>query len=120
MTLDEMALALHELKGWEGLPYCIEEPMGTEGVGVVTDDLLGNLITLVEFVEQLPSALEQCKEKVRFVSYDSDLYDGAINEGLDRAIGRIEDFVNILENPEIAAIEAQDAVEHCNSEYNED
>ena len=117
MKLDDMVSALKELKGWEGLPYCIEEPMGIEGLGVVTDDLIENLIMLVEFVEELPSNLEQCKEKVRAVSYDSDLFDGAINQGLDRAIGHIEDFVNTLENPEVAAIEAQDAVEYCNSEY---
>ena len=111
MTLDNMVSALQELKGWTGLPYCIEEPMGIEGLGVVTDDLIENLITLVEFVKDLPSNLEQCKEKVRSVSYDSDLFDGAINQGLDRAIGHIQDFVNTLENPEVAAIEAQDAME---------
>ncbi len=119
MTLDNMVSALQELKEWKGLPYCIEEPMGIEGLGVVTDDLIENLITLVEFVEDLPSNLEQCKEKIHSVSYDSDLFDGALNQGLDRAIGHIEDFVNTLENPEVAAIEAQAAVEYCNSEYEE-
>ncbi len=107
MTLDNMVSALQELKGWEGLPYCIEEPKGIEGLGVVTDDLIENLIRLVEFVEELPSTLEQCKEKVRSVSYDSDLFDGAINQGLDRAIGHIEDFVNTFENSEAKAIEIQ-------------
>ncbi len=119
MTLDNMVSALQELKGWKGLPYCIEEPMGIEGLGVVTDDLIENLITLVEFVEELPSNLEQCKEKVCSVSYDSDLFDGAINQGLDRAISCVNEFVNGLENPEVKAIEAQDAVEYCNSEYDE-
>lgn len=98
MTLDNMVSALQELKGWEGLPYCIEEPMGIEGLGVITDDLIENLITLVEFVEDLPSNLEQCKEKVCSVSYDSDLFDGAINQGLDRAISCVKDFVNTIEN----------------------
>ncbi len=99
MTLDNMVSALQELKGWEGLPYCIEEPMGIEGLGVVTDDLIENLIALAEFVEQLPSDLEQCKEQIHSVSYDSDLFDGAINQGLDRAIGHVKDFVESLENP---------------------
>lgn len=113
MTLDNMVSALQELKGWEGLPYCIEEPMGIEGLGVVTDDLIENLITLVEFVEALPSDLEQCKEKVHSVSfYDRDLFDGAINQGIDRAIGHIEDFVNTIENPKEGAIETQDDVEY--------
>jgi len=71
--------------------------------GVVTDDLIENLIALVEFVEDLPSDLEQCKEKVRSVSYDSDLFDRAINQGLDRAIGYVKDFVNTLENPDNVA-----------------
>ena len=108
MKLNDMILALKELKGWEGLPYCIEEPMGVEGLGVVTDDLLENLITLIEFVKGLPFDLEQHKEKVRSASYDSDLFDGAINQGLDRAIGHIEDFVNALENSEIDTIEEND------------
>ena len=109
MTLDNMVSALQELKGWEGLPYCIEEPMGIEGLGVVTDDLIENLITLVEFVEDLPSDLEQCKEKVSYVSYDSDMFDGAVNKGLDRAIGHVKDFVNGLENPEeVKAYEYED------------
>ena len=119
MTLDNMVSALQELKGWEGLPYCIEEPMGIEGLGVVTDDLIDNLIALIEFVEALPSDLEKCKERIRSVSYDSDLFDGAINQGLDRAIEHITDFVNTLENPEVAAIEAQAAIEYCNSEYDD-
>lgn len=100
MTLNNMLLALQELKGWTGLPYCIEEPMGVEGLGVVTDDLIENLIVLIEFVEDLPSDLEQYKEKIRSVSYDSDLFNGAINQGLDRAIVHIEDFVNGIENKE--------------------
>lgn len=119
MTLDNMVSALQELKGWRGLPYCIEEPMGIEGLGVITDDLIENLITLVEFVENLPSNLNQCKEKVRTISYDSALCDVAINQGLDRAIGHIEEFVNSLENPEVKAIEARDAVESCDSEYDQ-
>ncbi len=110
MTLDNIVSALQELKGWEGLPDCIEEPMGIEGLGVVTDDLIENLITLVEFVEALPSDLEQCKEKIRYVSCDNDMFDRAINRGLDRAIGHIEDFVNGLENPE---------VKEYNNEYDE-
>lgn len=109
MTLDNMVSALQELKGWKGLPYCIEEPMGIQGLDVVTDNLIENLITLVKFVEELPSDLEQCKEKLRYVSYDSDMFDRAINQGLDRAIDHVKDFVNALENPEAAAIEAQDA-----------
>ncbi len=109
MTLDNMVTALQQLKEWRGLPCWIEDPKGIDGIGVMTDDLIENLITLVEFVEELPSNLEQCKEKVRSVSYDSDLFDGAINQGLDRAIGHVEDFVNTLENPKVAAIEAQDA-----------
>ena len=32
MTLDNMVSALQELKSWKGLPYCIEEPMGIEGL----------------------------------------------------------------------------------------
>ncbi len=119
MTLDNMVSALQQLKGWKELPCWIEDPKGIDGIGVMTEDLIENIITLVEFVEELPSNLEQCKEKVSSVSYDSDLFDGAINQGLDRAIGHIEDFVNTLENPEVAAIEAQDAMEYCNSEYNE-
>ena len=109
MTLDNIVSALQELKGWEGLPHCIEEPMGIEGLGVVTDDLIENLITLVKFVETLPSDLEQCKETVHSVSYDSDMFDRAINKGLDRAIEHIEDFVNGLENPEeVKAYEYED------------
>ena len=101
MTLDNMVSALQELKGWTGLPYCIEEPMGIEGLGVVTDDLINNLITLVNFVKELPSNLEQYQEKPRPFSYDSiSPIDSAINQGVDRAIGHIEDFVKGLENPE--------------------
>lgn len=107
MTLDNMVSALQELKGWEGLPHCIEEPMGIEGLGVVTDDLIENLITLVEFVEDLPIDLEQYKVKVSSLAYDSDLFDRAIDQGLDRAIGHVKDFVNGLENPE-KAIEYDD------------
>ena len=117
MKLDNMVSALQQLKGWKGLPCWIEDPKGIDGLGVMTEDLIENLIALVEFVEDLPSDLEQCKEKMHSVSYDSSLFDGAINQGIDRAIGHIEDFINTLENPEVAAIEAQDAVEHCNSEY---
>lgn len=117
MTLDNIVSALQQLKTWKKLPCWIEDPKGIDGLGVMTEDLIENLITLVEFVEDLPSNLEQCKEKIHSASYDSDLFDGAINQGLDRAIGHIEDFVNTLENPEIAAIEAQAAVEYCNSEY---
>ena len=119
MTLDNMVSALQQLKRWRGLPCWIEDPKGIDGLGVMTEDLIENLITLVEFVENLPSDLEQCKEKVRSVSYDSDLFDGAINQGLDRAISCVDEFVNGLENPEVKAIEAQDAVEYCNSEYGE-
>lgn len=79
MKLDDMVSALKELKGWEGLPYCIEEPMGVEGLGVVTEDLLENIITLIEFVKELPSDLEQCKEKEYSLAYDRDLFNGAIN-----------------------------------------
>ncbi len=118
MTLNNMVTALQQLKEWRGLPCWIENPKGIDGIGVMTEDLIENLITLVEFVEELPSNLEQCKEKTRSVSYDSGL-GGAINQGLDRAIGHIEDFVNVLENPEVAAIEAQDAMEYCNNEYDE-
>ena len=117
MTLDNMISALQELKGWEGLPYCIEEPMGIEGLGVVTDDLIEKLITLVEFVEELPSNLERCKENVPSVSYDRGLFNGAINIGLNRAISCVDEFVNGLENSKVKEIEAQDAVEYCNSEY---
>ncbi|MCR5669642.1 MAG: hypothetical protein K6G10_01435 [Butyrivibrio sp.] len=119
MTLNNMVTALQQLKEWKGLPSWIEDPKGIDGIGVMTEDLLDNLISLVEFVEDLPSDLEQCKEKTRAVSYDSDLFNGAINQGLDRAIGHVDNFVNVLENPEVAAIEAQDAVEYCNSEYDE-
>lgn len=101
MTLDNMVTALHQLQGWKGLPCWIEEPMGIDGLGVMTEDLIKDLITLVKFVEELPSDLEQCKEKAHSVSYDSDLFDGAINQGLDRAISHVEDFVNGLENPEV-------------------
>ena len=123
MTLDNMISALQELKGRKDLPYCIKEPMNIKGLDVITNDLIENLITLVEFVEELPSDLEQCKEKVYSVSYDSSLFDEAINQGLDRAISCIDEFINGLENPEIKAIKtikAQDAVEHCNSEYNKE
>ena len=99
MTLDNMVSALQELKSCEGLPCRIEEPMGVEGLGIATDELIENLIVLVEFVEELPSNLEQCKEKVHSVSYDSDLFDGAINQGLDRAIGHIEGFINQFTEP---------------------
>lgn len=119
MTLNNMASALQQLKGWKELPCRIKDPKSIDGLNVITEDLIENLIALVEFIEDLPSDLKQCKEKVHSVSYDSDLFDGAINQGLDRAIGYIENFVNTLENPEIKAIEAQDAIEYCNSEYNE-
>ena len=122
MTLDNMVSALQELKGWKGLPYCIEEPMNIEGLGVVTEDLIENLIALVEFVEELPSNLRQYKENITPSSIPNDsksILNGAINQGLDRAIGHIEDFVNTLENPEVAAIEAQAAVECYNNEYEE-
>ena len=115
MTLDNMVSSLQQLKKCKELPCWIADPKGSD---IMTEDLIENLIALIEFVEDLPSDLEQCKEKIHSVSYDSSLFDGAINQGLDRAIGHIEDFVNTLENPEVAAIEAQDAVEYCNSEYN--
>lgn len=101
MILENMVSALQELKGRGGLHNWIEDPKGIDGIGLMTEDLIENLITLVEFVEELPSDLEQCKEKIRSVSYDSDLVDKAINQGLDRAIGHIEDFINTLENPEV-------------------
>lgn len=40
MTRKEAILALKELKDWKGLPFCIEEPMGNEGVGVITEEAL--------------------------------------------------------------------------------
>ena len=91
MTLDNMVAALQQLKGWRGLPCWIEDPKGIDGLGVMTEDLIDNLITLVEFVEDLPSDLEQCKGKAHSVSYD---------RGLDRAISHVKDFVNGLKNPE--------------------
>ncbi len=106
MTLNNMVTALQQLKGWQGLPCWIEEPGGIDGIGVMTEDLIENLIALIEFVEDLPLDLEQCKEKIHSVSYDSNLFDKAVNHGLDKAIGHIEDFVNTLENSEATTIEA--------------
>ena len=108
ITLDDMTLALQELKGWKGLPYCIEEPMGTEGTAVVIKDLFDNLIELVEFVENLPSALEEYKEKESSITSDSNVIDHAINAGIDRAITHVNEFVNHFENPEILIIEEPD------------
>lgn len=66
--------------------------------GTLTCELAENIITLIEFVKNLPSDLEQHKEKACSASYDSDLFNGAINQGVDRSIGHIEDFISTLEN----------------------
>ena len=70
--------------------------------GTLTCELAENIITLIEFVKALPSDLTQCKTKESLTTHDndfmSDLFNGAINQGLDRAIGHIEDFISTLEN----------------------
>ena len=48
MTKQEAILALKELKDWKGLPFCIEEPMGNEGVGVITEETLEMAIKALE------------------------------------------------------------------------
>lgn len=103
MKLDDMILTLEELKRLKNhLPYCvyppIEKPMNVEEPYVVIEDLLENLITLIEFVKKLPSDLEQYKEKGCSVDYDSSLFEGAMNHGIDKTIRHIEEFINTIEN----------------------
>lgn len=48
MNEEEVILALKELKDWEGLPYCIEEPMQNEGIAVITKEALDKAIKALE------------------------------------------------------------------------
>lgn len=52
-TNKEAILALEELKDWEGLPYCIEEPMQTEGVAVITQEIIDMAIKALDQVSHL-------------------------------------------------------------------
>lgn len=52
-TSKEAILALEELKDWEGLPYCIEEPMQTEGVAVITQEIIDMAIKALDQVSHL-------------------------------------------------------------------
>ena len=52
-TSKEAILALEELKDWEGLPYCIEEPMQTEGVAVITREIIDMAIKALDQVSHL-------------------------------------------------------------------
>ena len=45
---EEAILALKELRDWEGLPYCIEEPMKREGVAVITQEVIDMAIKSLE------------------------------------------------------------------------
>lgn len=53
VTSKEAILALEELKDWEGLPYCIEEPMQTEGVAVITQEIIDMAIKALDQVSHL-------------------------------------------------------------------
>lgn len=52
-TNKEAILGLEELKDWEGLPYCIEEPMQTEGVAVITQEIIDMAIKALDQVSHL-------------------------------------------------------------------
>lgn len=45
---EEAILGLKELRDWEGLPYCIEEPMQREGVVVITQEIIDIAIQALE------------------------------------------------------------------------
>ena len=45
---EEAILGLKELRDWEGLPYCIEEPMQREGVVVITQEVIDMAIQALE------------------------------------------------------------------------
>lgn len=51
---EEVILALKELKDWEGLPYCIEEPMQNEGIAVITKEALDKAIKTLEQTRWIP------------------------------------------------------------------
>lgn len=53
---EEVILALKELKDWEGLPYCIEEPMQNEGIAVITKEALDKAIKALEVVKVIEDA----------------------------------------------------------------
>lgn len=52
---EEAILGLKELRDWEGLPYCIEEPMQREGVVVITQEVIDFAIEVLEQTELTPS-----------------------------------------------------------------
>lgn len=52
-TNKEAILGLEELKDWERLPYCIEEPMQTEGVAVITQEIIDMAIKALDQVSHL-------------------------------------------------------------------
>ena len=53
MTREEAISGLKEIRDWRGLPYCIEEPLGQEGVAVITTEMIDMAIKALEQVPQL-------------------------------------------------------------------
>lgn len=57
MKREDAIIGLKEIRDWPGLPYCIEEPLGKEGVSVITTELIDMAIKALEDIQIVSSAL---------------------------------------------------------------
>lgn len=69
---EEVILALKELKDWEGLPYCIEEPMQNEGIAVITNEALDVAIKALEQKQNIHDTCKKCVEFSEFEQQESE------------------------------------------------
>ena len=97
---EEAILGLKELRDWEGLPYCIEEPMQREGVVVITQEVIDTAIKALEqkdVVDKIKAEIiekfDNCNICEWFEDYDYDEND--ISEY--RWVGHISDIIDIID-----------------------
>lgn len=89
---EEAILGLKELRDWEGLPYCIEEPIQREGVVVITQEVIDMAI---KALEQQPS--EDCISREQAKKFLYEEIERLHDDGLYDCFSRIiDDMYNEL------------------------
>lgn len=100
---EEVILALKELKDWEGLPYCIEEPMQNEGIAVITKEALDKAIKTLEQTRWIPCSERLPERDVNVLTYHRDVaFDYQYVSWIDDYSGKWAGFIGNLSDEVLA------------------
>lgn len=74
ITSEEAILALEELRDWDGLPYCIKEPMQREGIVVITQEVIDTAIKTLQQRDVFEKIKAEILDEAEYAYADFDQY----------------------------------------------